>query len=201
MAIVTSTVTNPPRYTLREAEEKLLDFSEDEATSQLTLRRAFTHPPHMTAEDVFVQREICLKKTKGSKDREKVALDISNYCVEYLSREYSAPSAEDSKLLLKIYLCDASLGSREDRIYATETGYGLVRLNLAWTLALSDGSVVLDGGRLYEHDTHMFCIGDVLRIANAERTLKAIATRMCDKIIKETAIKSASYFCGAFLSN
>ena len=192
---------HPPRYTLREAEEKLLSFSDDEATSQVTLRRAFSHPPHMAAEDVFVQREICLRKSKGCKDREKLALDISNYCVEQLSRKYSAPSAQESKLLLTLYLCDASLGSREDRIYATETGHGLVRLNMAWTLALGDGSVVLDGGRLYEHDTHMFGIGDVLRISNAERSLKAIATRMCDKIIKETAIQSRSYFCGACLSN
>lgn len=195
-----ATVTDPPRYTLREAEEKLLSFSDDE-TSQVTLRRAFSHPPHMAAEDVFVQREICLKKSKGCKEREKLALDISNYCVERLSRTYSAPSADDSKLLLKIYICDASLGSREDRIYATETGYGHVRLNLAWTLALSDGSVTLDGGRFYEHDTHMFGIGDVLRIADAERTLRGMATRMCNTIIKETAIPSRSCFCGALLAN
>ena len=197
----TTTDTYPPRYTLREAEEKLLAFSDAEATRQITLRRAFAHPPHIAAEDVFVQREICLKKSKGCKDREKLALDIANYCVEYISRKYSAPSAEESKLLLKLYICDANLGSREDRIYATETGYGLIRLNLAWTLALTDGTVVLDGGRLYEHDTHMFGIGDLLRIANAERTLKSIATRMCEKILKETAIPSRSFFCGALLSN
>lgn len=191
----------PPKFTLRDAEEKLLVFGKDEATSQVTLRRAFNPPPHMAAEDVFVEREICLTKNRGGKDRETLALEVSNHCVDYLSKKYSASSAEESKLLLKIYICDASLGNREDRIYATETGNGFIRLTLAWTLALSDGSVVLDGGRMYEHSTHMFGIGDVFRVASAERTLRAMAGRMCDKILHETAIQSRVPMCGACMAD
>ncbi len=187
----------PPKFTLKDAEEKLLVFDNDEATSQVNLRRAFKHPPHMAAEDVFVQREICLTKGRSSKDRDTLALELSNQCVEYLSKRYSASSTEDSKLLLKIYICDASLGNRDDRIFATETGNGLVQLTMAWTLALTDGSVVLDGGRMYDHSTHMFGIGDFLRVASAERTIKAMATKMCDKILQETAIESRLFMCGA----
>ena len=191
-------VSPAPRFTLRDAESKLLTYEEDDASKDVNLRRAFMQPPHMVAEDVYVQRELCMKRGKGH--REALGVDLANHCVRHLSARYNCYSAEEAKLLLKIYVCEVSAGNREDRIYATEVGNGLVKLTLAWCLTLKDGSVVLDGGRLHAHDHHMFGLGDFLGLAAAEKTLQKMANGMCDRILKQTDIPSRYNMCGCITS-
>lgn len=186
----------PPRLTLREAEAKLLSFRKDDGSLStiVELRRAFEPPPDMAAEDIFVEHEFILKDKAHGK--EELANKIADHCVTYLGKTYSATSTEEAKLILKLYICDINSGKPQDRILATETGKGLVRLTLAWILTLEDGSVVLDGGRLFECSHHMFGIGDVLRLQDSDKTLHAMGTRMSDKIKEVINIKSRSFLCG-----
>jgi hypothetical protein len=184
-----------PRLSLREAERRLLSFRKDSQPATVELRRAFETPPTVTAEDVYVEQELYLdEKYHG---REELANKIASYCNSRIAKKYSAPSADEAKVILKLYICDINAGRSEDRILATETGMGLVRLTLAWILTLKDGSVVLDGGRMFEFSTHMYGLGDILRVQDAEKTLLAMATRMSDKILNITNIESRpSYLCG-----
>ena len=193
---MTGAVSPAPKYNLKEAEQKLAFYEDDAASTDVQLRRAFLQPQGMFAEDVFVRQEMCLKRGKGIESRQKLASEVMQGCVDTIGRRYSANSEDEAKLILNLYLCDVTTGNREGRIYASETGIGHVRLTLAWVLALKDGSVVLDGGRMNEEDGHMFGFGDIVRVANPERTLRNMASRMCAKILARTNIKSRMNMCG-----
>lgn len=191
-----ASVSPAPRFTLREAEAKLLTYEEEEAVHDVSLRRAFLQPPNMRAEDVYVQHELSMRSGKGHNNREVHAMEVAEHCVERIGRKYSCPSADEAKLLLKLYVCEFSSGNREDRIYATETGNGHIKLTLAWCLSLQDGTVVLDGGRLHEQSSHLYGLGDMIGVAKAERTIQNMANRMCDKILAQTNIPSRYNICG-----
>eukprot|EP00934_Nitzschia_sp_Nitz4_P007182 Nitzschia sp. Nitz4//scaffold269_size25945//12135//12746//NITZ4_008289-RA/size25945-processed-gene-0.20-mRNA-1//1//CDS//3329544967//7172//frame0 len=178
------------RFTLADAERKLLSFDQTESGSDISLRSTFSHPSYLYAEDVYVEREICLRRRMGDPNRERLSHEISDACLAQLQQTYSASSKENSKLLLKFYLLDVSEGDRQSRIYATDSGLGLVTLTIGWILTLSDGSIVLDGGRLHELDSHFQGLGDVFHLQNAETTLHSMAKTMCNKIIQKAAIES-----------
>lgn len=184
------TTLPPRRVSLREAESKLVNFDYRDPCHVLNLRTAFLHPSGITAEDVFVQREFCTKRGIGNPNFEELCAAISQQCLDQLRAKYSAPSREKAKLLLKIYLLDISDGNREARIFSADSGIGAVMLSLGWVLALNDGSVVLDGGRLHEIDSHCKGIGDMLYLSNPEKTLRTMAKYMCDRILNQTNIKS-----------
>jgi hypothetical protein len=191
-------VPQPPRLTLQEAEDKLLQYRRDVPATAVELRRAFETPPHVAAEDTYVEYELHLPDIKVAQGREELATAVARYCVNRIAEKYSAPSANEAKVILKLYICEISAGKRQDRILATETGRGSVIFTLAWILTLKDGTVVLDGGRLFEVSTHMYGLGDLFRLQNAEKTLYAMARRMTNKILQITAIKSLNPgLCGA----
>lgn len=189
--------TSTPKLTLKDAESKLLSFDRHEATNDVSLRRAFLQPPGIAAEDVIVQYQVCTNRGKTVAEVEQAQNALMDHCVQRLAKAYSAESADDARLVLKIYLVTMSTGNRQDRIYASETGNGHVKLTIAWTLALPDGSVVLDGGRIHENNDHLYGLGDMLYVASGERTLYGMANRMCDKILKQTNIASRNPgWCG-----
>jgi hypothetical protein len=187
---MTVAVAPATKFTLKEAESKLLACDHD-ASTDIRLRQAFLLPAGIAAEDTFVSREFCMKRGKGISDCQKLATEVMEQCVDTIGKQYSAKSLKEAKLILKLYLCDVTTGNRTDRIYASEAlTNGHVRLTLGWMLALKNGSVVLDGGRMTEGDGHTYGFGDITRFANENRTLRKMISRMCNKILSQTNIKS-----------
>jgi hypothetical protein len=195
MVEATGATETTPRLNLREAELRLLSFPTNGGPKSMELRRAFETPADVAAEDVFVEYKLYLEEKTGK--REDLAHQMATKCVNRIAQKYSAPDSHQARLILKLYVCDIHAGRREDRIYAAETGIGFVKLTLAWILTLPDGSVVLDGGRMFDYSSHMYGLGDLLRIQDAERTLLKMSTRMSDEIMRITSIKSrTSFLCG-----
>ena len=189
-----------PRLSLRQAEDKLLDIRgsdrrPDATVSQASLRHPYQNPESIFAEDVYVAEvKHCMAKGKGNPNRNYLATTMSKIARDRLASKYNAKAKHESQLILHTYLLDVTDGNRETRMVAPDSAVGMVRLSMAWILALRDGSVVLDGGRISKSDHHWYGLADFFRIADSEKTLRKMAEQIATEILKETAIRSNQSF-------
>ena len=106
-----------------------------------------------------------------------------------LGWKYNAKSKEDATLLLKIYLEEVTEGNREARIYAPESGVGLIRLKFAWILSTIDGKVVLDGGRFAEVDARWNGLLDSLMVRSGDSALLyVLLPKLCKALDRQVEI-------------
>ena len=164
---------------LFDAEKMLLDPC---IGYNMELRHAQAHS-NFYEDDVYVHVDDILERIREPRldnlmDKIRVAL------MTKLRKRFQA-TKNDAKLVLKVFIVDASEGDEEARLISPELPSAPVRLCLAWILCLPDGSFVIDGGRVGEFDWNFLGIFDLLHFRNAERCLSnVLVPKLAEKIVK-----------------
>jgi hypothetical protein len=167
---------------LAEAEEKLYGNS-DLLYENVSFKNPFIVPGEIYCHDIYLN--VTLQKIP--KKLSKSAIEMAKKCKKELEEnlfgsKYTAKEA-DAKLMLKIYLEECSVGNRESRIYAPDSGSGLVKLKFSWLICTINKAVILDGGRFAEVDSRWNGLLDSLFWRSGESTLLyQLLPKLCESI-------------------
>ena len=143
---------DPKPLTLKDAEAKL-DNPKIENES-INLRSPLFMPEEVYAEQVYLEISFDKMTKKLAPKVQGLVQEVQEDLHKALFPKYCAEKKESAKLLLKFYIEEVSEGSRESRIYAPDSGHGLVKLKFSWYLCTIDELNVLDGGRHVHVDSH-----------------------------------------------
>ena len=154
---------------LKAAEAKL-DNPKLENES-INLRDPFFMPEEVFAEEVFLEISDEKVAKKLAPKVQGLIKDVQDELHKALFPKYCAENKESAKLLLKFYIEEVSEGNKESRIYAPDSGHGLVKLKFSWYLCTIDETNVLDGGRHADVDSRWNGFLDTISYSSGKNTL------------------------------